>query len=227
MAGFNYDPGIVCAYNLKNRNYQKADRRAPSKLGCNLVRLAVLQFDRVIVTLQEDIGFWPSRRLALNWLRVWLTGRGFDYEGAHLRNLPWMIAYMAKAENLFGERIGQNKDLKIAVGTSMPWARIDEWGRLVKGSRFTDLRMQFLHHRFGSDLEGPMNETLRVRVQDFSNTIYPDQAPTLLDQTFALEPERFEKLIALPEDHPKRDRELLNAARALAEREGFGEQFND
>ena len=223
ITGFAFDPERVdiCPYQLHNRSLKKSDRRQPSKLGQELIELALAQFDRIIHVLAADLGFWPSRGLSIRMLESWLTSEGFDYVGAHRRNLPWMIAYFSKSEPLFGQRVRTNSTLSKQIEKLVPWSKIDESGRLSKGTSFYQISFQFLHHKTELLSNKKLKETLRFRVQDFSHTNLPQKAPTLLDETIIVDAPRFETLIQLPDDHPKRDLALVAQAKNAASHLGY------
>ena len=222
VVGFTYDGSLdgFCPYQLKTRPLQREARREPSQFGKELRELAINQFDRIIHVLKSDLGFKPGPTLCASMLRVWLLSRGYDYEGAHRRNLPWMIAYLSKAESLYYQYIGGNAVLARAIRERAPKALISEQGQLGRSEHFVKIDMQFLHHKIEEQSDNTLRETIRMRVQDFTETNDARYAPTLFDETIVMRPERFERLIGLDDNHPNRDHKLIALAKRVAEEVG-------
>jgi hypothetical protein len=224
VTGFTFDSSLdgFCPYQLKSRPLKRDARREPSEFGQELRKLAIEQFDRVIHVLKDDLGFTPSLKLSASMLRVWLISHGYDYVGAHRRNLPWMIAYLSKAENLYFQFIGRNALLARSIRERCPKALITDQGQLQRNEHFISIDMQFLHHKIEEQEDKTLRETLRMRVQDFTETNDARYAPTLYDQTITMRPERFEKLISVDENHPNRNHKLLDIAQKIAKEVGDG-----
>ncbi len=216
--GFAFDAQSMqfCPYKQSRIRHAKDSRRTYDAMGNTLIDTAIAEFDRIVLILRDDYGFRISDALAGRMLESWFKSKGFLYQGAHLRNLPWMIGYFAKSENLFRQRVGQNEDLAAAIRENVPQAEIDNWGNLIKGSGWYCIMMQTLHHRSEIDEDGDLSETLQVRVQDFTDTNDPDKAPTLHRFTITFQPDRFEALMNTPADRAKRNEPLLALAQEIA-----------
>lgn len=94
---------------------KKDDRRVMGEVAGQLVKQAVEEFDRIVLILRDDFGFPFSNRFAGKMLDQWFSSKGYLYTGAHLRNLPWMIAYFGPTESLYGQYIGKNSELVNAI----------------------------------------------------------------------------------------------------------------
>ncbi|RMR74350.1 hypothetical protein [Pseudomonas savastanoi] len=95
----------VCPYKIKASARSKSNRRAPGPVSQELIDLAITEFDRIVLILRTDFGFSFSDRFAGRMLDQWLDSEGYLYTGAHLRNLPWMIAYFGPAQSLYGQYV--------------------------------------------------------------------------------------------------------------------------
>lgn len=211
-----------CPYRLKRQTHGKDARREMGPAAKQLIVTAISEFDRIVRILRDDFGFPFSDKFAREMLDQWFDSEGYLYTGAHLRNLPWMVAYFGRAQSLFGQFVGKNADLADRIGTEVPQARISDAGQLVKGSAWYSLYLQCLHHRVEIRQEdGALIESLTLRVQDFTKTNEAGKAPTIYRKEIVFDPERFEALIRTSPDRQRRDAALLEMARNIAAKRGF------
>ncbi|MCB1622308.1 MAG: hypothetical protein KDI44_16395 [Thiothrix sp.] len=178
------------------------------------------EFDRIILVLREDFGFPFSSRFAEKMLDLWFSSQGYCYTGAHLRNLPWMIAYFGPTESIYGQYIGSDTELVRAIIKQVSGARITPEGQLRHdGTGYFNLKLQCLHHRMTEiSAEGMLSERMTLRVMDFSATNFAGEAPALYEKKIRFDPERFERLIHTAPERARRNRALLDLARQVAEK---------
>lgn len=225
---FNAEDLAFCPYKLKRKSLDKSARRTElGPVAQQLISMAVAEFDRIALVLRDDFGFRFSNRFARKMLEQWFDSRGYLYEGAHLRNLPWMVAYFGPAQSLYGQRVGDTGELAQAIRRAAPQAGIAD-GKLLRaeGERapFFRIDLQCLHHRVRVDDEsGRLTEQMRMRVQDFSNTNDPEKAPLIYEKTMEFDPDRFERLLHTSADRARRDESLLAVAREVAREKGVGD----
>jgi hypothetical protein len=210
-----------CPYKLKGRSYNKTSRREPGPVARQLIDMAVAEFDRIVLILRDDFGFAFSDTWACQMLEKWFDSEAYCYMGAHLGNLPWMIAYFAPALNLYGQAIGTESELAQHIRINVPHAGISAAGRLEKGRGFYRLDLQSLHHKAVVDAsDGSFTEQLTLRVQDFTKTNEASRAPTIFKKQIVFSPARFEALIHTPPERAKRNENLLGYAQAIATKRG-------
>lgn len=217
IEGFSFDALDLeyCPFLTKNRNPHKNARREMGPAARQLIELAVSEFDRIVLILRSDFGFPFSNTFAERMLDRWFGSQGYLYVGAHLRNLPWMVAYFAPAQNLFGQLVGNNSELADQIRTKVQQARISESGRLEKGEKWFSIELQCLHHKV-EEMGGALVESLSLRVQDFTETNEPEKAPTLYRKRIEFNPDRFESMVNTPQDSAKRNTSLLERAQTIA-----------
>ncbi|KWS10977.1 hypothetical protein RA263_26220 [Pseudomonas syringae pv. tagetis] len=213
-----------CPYKIKASARSKSNRRAPGPVSQELIDLAITEFDRIVLILRTDFGFSFSDRFAGRMLDQWLDSEGYLYTGAHLRNLPWMIAYFGPAQSLYGQYVGNNAELAQGIRTKVPAAMLTEEGQLTsdKKKQFFKLELQCLHHRVAVDPEdGSLIETLKLRVQDFTRFNEPAKAPKVYETQIVFDPDRFEALIHVPPERAWRNETLLALAHDIAAKRGI------
>lgn len=222
--GFTFDAldMAFCPYKLKRRKLGKDSRRKPGPATRKLIDLAISEFDRIVLILYGDFGFRFSDAFAKRMLDQWFSSEAYLYTGAHLRNLPWMIAYFSPAQNLYGQAVGGNAELAEKIRTLVPSAGISALGVLEKGSAWYSLSIQFLNHKVSVDDEsGSLSESLVLRVQNFTNTNEPEKAPIVYQRQIVFDPDRFESLMQTPPERAKRNKALLDIARDVAKTWGY------
>jgi hypothetical protein len=224
VEGFQFDPLDLefCPYRLKRQTHGKDARRDMGPAARQLIAMAISEFDRIVLILRDDFGFPFSDRFAGRMLDQWFDSQGYRYTGAHLRNLPWMVAYFGPSQSLYGQSVGANADLTDQIRTKVPQARISDFGRLEKDAAWYSLDLQCLHHRVDVRQEdGALIESLTLRVQDFTKTNEAAKAPTIYGKAMVFNPERFEALIHTPPERQRRTAGLLEIARSIAAKWGF------
>lgn len=211
-----------CPYKLTHQTHGKEERRPMGPVAEQLINTAISEFDRIVLILRDDFEFHFSDRLAGQMLDQWFDSRAYLYTGAHLRNLPWMVAYFAPAMDLFGQKVGDNVELTARIREKVPQAAIPDSGRLEKGRSWYRLCLQCLHHKAAVDeKDGTLTESLMLRVQDFTKSNEPAVAPTIYTKQILFVPERFEALIHTPPERAQRNENLLKLARVIGEKRGF------
>ena len=211
-----------CPYKLKNQTHGITQRRPMGPIAEQLISTAISEFDRIVLILRDDFEFPFSDKFAGQMLEQWFDSRAYLYTGAHLRNLPWMVAYFAPAMNLFWQTVGKDSELAAQIREKVPQAAISESGRLEKGKSWFQLYLQCLHHKVAvSEDDGMLTESLTLRVQDFSTVNEAAKAPTIYVKNIVFNPERFEALIHTPPERARRNASLLSLARGIAEKWGF------
>lgn len=224
IEGFSFDALDLefCPYKLKSHAHGKEQRREMGPVAQQLIDTAISEFDRIVLILRDDFGFYFSDAFAEQMLDQWFDSEAYLYIGAHLRNLPWMIAYFAPALNLFGQLVAGNAELTALIREKVPQAKISDSGRLDKGTSWYLLNLQCLHHKAAVDEgDGTLIESLTLRVQDFTKTNEAAKAPTIYRKQIDFNPARFEALIHVPPERARRNESLLRLAQAIAKKRGF------
>jgi hypothetical protein len=208
-----------CPYKLKNLAHGKMQRRQMGPIAKQMIEIAISEFDRIVLILRDDFGFNFSDAFAEQMLEQWFDSEAYLYTGAHLRNLPWMVAYFAPAMNLFGQLVAKNAELTCKIRAKVPQAKISDSGRLDKGSSWYTLNLQCLHHSVRiEEADGTLVESLTLRVQDFTEANEPSKAPIVYRKQIIFNPERFEALIHTPPERAKRNESLLMRAQTIAKK---------
>ncbi|HBO3826025.1 TPA: hypothetical protein L4T19_006382 [Pseudomonas aeruginosa] len=206
-----------CPY-FKPRVHQKTERKASvNGTPLKILKILIEQFDRVIYLLRKELGVNISQNLAIRMLEQYRRERGYLYTGATLTNIPWIFAYMADSQSLFGQLL-LDDDLVKAVSAEVPAASVDKYGRVSSKvdesgrKEYFDLNMCFVKHRFRKDsLEGELTEGMEMLV----STERKGKAIDIYTKSIVFNRQYFQRLIALPEDHPHRDSGLVEAARRV------------
>lgn len=204
---------------LAKPGLKPSDRRAAGELDRPILALIRSQFDRMILILREDFGVNFSAKAAERLLDDFLSARGWLYSGIHLHNLPWMLAYLARPLNLYGQflRIGsvEGEGLVQALRTSVVGAILTPEGQLrSSGPRFS-LRLQLLHHKRLPLKSNNFEEAITLRILDFSATNTPADAPTLLRRKLIIDPLRLTSLIHAKQNTRRNDQLLAIAERLI------------
>jgi hypothetical protein len=209
-----------CPYRIKKQSHSKTSRRNMGPAAKQLIHLAVSEFDRIVLLLRDDFGFPFSSQFAGNMLEQWFDSKGYLYTGAHLRNLPWIIAYFGPTQSLYGQFIDNNVDLTNSIRERVTGATISDSGQLLKSKAWFRVELQCLHHRVGdaTTSSAALSEHITLRVQDFTNTNTPEKAPVLYKKKIIFDPDRFERLINTPVDRAKRYPPLLEIAEKISEK---------
>lgn len=212
--GFPYFDRVsndFCAYD-RPRNINKGDRREISDFGRKIVRIAIEEFDRVIYVLSQTLGFHVSTALAEDMLRDWIAAEGYLYTGAHLRNIPWMLAYFSRRQSLFGRRIHNNEELVAAIDNHEPNANFENQ-TLAKGRHFYSVTFEFIGHRIRPLPEARIEESLTMRV--FGTAPWGGEPPLILEQQVVFDDSRFAALMNTSPERAQRNDRLLTIARTV------------
>jgi len=213
QAGFEvFDPHKLrgCPYQRKGRPFSPEERDPPSVTGLKIRRIAVEHFDRLIFVLKRDTGIFFSPRLAAAMLEAWLAGEHWRYSGASLRNIAWMIAYMAPNIALKGQYLREGSPIFKALSGYLTGER--------QVTVRSGLGVHFQKHKIAAQDGAEARESLEMVVSDFSSTNYAPEAPVVFQQTLVLDHPRFLALLSVRQDHPARDEGLLDIASQLGRR---------
>lgn len=206
--GFHFDAIDLefCPYKLTQHTHAKDQRREMGPVATQLINTVISEFDRIVLILRDDFGFYFSDAFAGKMLNQWFDSEAYRYTGAHLRNLPWMVAYFAPALPLFGQPIGKNAELTRLIREQVPQAKISDAGRLDKGESWYALDLQCLHHKVVvEEADGTLVESLTLRVQNFTYTNEAANAPTIYKKLIVFKPERFDALIHTQQERVQRN----------------------
>ncbi len=207
-----------CPY-FKPRQHRKTDRRTSIKgTPLKILRLLIIQFDRVCYLLGKHTGIVFSRNLLRKMLQTYRSEEGYLYTGATLMNVPWIFAYMADSQSLFGQRVGGNHELVEAIRRHVPAADIDGDGRVVPRAfpdgekRYFSLNVCFIHHRQRRNgMDGALVETMKMIV----STEADGKVREIHRETLTFDHQHFRNLINLPDGKGRRRLELVELAREV------------
>lgn len=203
-----------CPHVSKSRSHASSKAGGLDEMAEELIDLAITEFDRIVLILRDDLGFRFSDAFALRMLERWLSSEGYAYEGAHLRNLPWMILYFGGSANLYGQPIQTNGGLADAIVGSVPFAMFDKAKRLKGEGGYFRVELQALNHNVVVE-EDEVFESLEVRVVDYTDRKSADDSNEVFRFKIDFTPDRFEGLIHTPAGRAKRNQRLLDLATSL------------
>ena len=86
----------------------------------------------------------------------------------------------------------------------------------MRDGGWMDLRKKTLKHSSVITAADQLEETVDVRVQDFTQTNAPDKAKEVFRYRISLQPNRFEALMATPPERAGRSPRLLEIAQEIA-----------
>lgn len=167
VSGFSYDADAYefCPYLLQNSSHDSSSRKEPSSYSCDILKLAIQQFDRVVYVLKEDMGFNVSLTFAKNMLRTYLKEQGYLYPGSSLRNIPWIMGYLSFSKSLFGQYLQSGPKygaLQKAIFKNIPEARVTADGWVTrKGTTEYNLQCFLTNHKISETRDGGLQETIR------------------------------------------------------------------
>lgn len=198
-------------------------RRDMSETDRDILYLLQTQFDRIVLILREDIGVNFSKTAAERLLADFIGERGWLYPGTHVRNLPWMLAYLARPIRLFGQYFDMGSDsgrlLMSAIERRAPHVRFSPEGQLQSDGTRVSLILQLLHHTRKTENDGEIEESIALRVLDMTATNMPAEAPVCFESRLSFDHERLERLMLVPEHKAKRNAALLDIAQRLIPQE--------
>ncbi|WP_152027351.1 hypothetical protein [Brucella pituitosa] len=222
--GFDFFDGDMlrtCPFVAKNVNPKKSDRRPLSETSLKIIRIAVGNFDHVVSVLQEDMGVNFSNKIAETMLDAWFTAQGYNYNGANLENIPWMIAYFAVSTNLYGQFL-MDELLIDAIKAKVSGAQVLEDGKFLRkrNESWFDVRFSTLRHRISRIGEHDVEEHLMLSIGDFTNASLPLDAVRIYRKQIIIDPAKFTRRM-LRSRTKGRSEELLAIARDTAGRHNF------
>ncbi|PRA81782.1 hypothetical protein CQ054_20085 [Ochrobactrum sp. MYb29] len=212
-----------CPYKIASRSHDKNSRRQMGEAAQLIIELAINEFDRIVYLLRKDFGFQFSEQFAGNMLDSWFEAKGYLYTGAHLRNLPWMVAYFGPTQSLYRQYVGLNETLTSSIRSRVEGAVISEQGQFsCLPEKWRRLDLQCYHHSATLDDDtGKLTERMKLRVQDFTNTNDPTEAPLIYSKIVTFDPDAFERLIRTRVKNPYRNQSLLEIANTIAQKWRF------
>ncbi|MGE4529885.1 MAG: hypothetical protein AB7C98_01005 [Acidithiobacillus sp.] len=207
-----------CPY-FKPRPYQKSDRKTSIQgLPLKILHLLITQFDRVMYVMHKQTGIWFSRKKARQMLEQYRSERGYLYSGATLMNVPWMFAYMADSQSLFGQKIGDNRHLVEAIREKVPHAKVASDGRVQAAilptgkEAFVNINVCFIHHRthkVGDDAGIIEMMTMVVSTEIHGEIVDVYKEKVTFDHAY------FQQLIDIPDERGRRQPDLLDLAKEI------------
>jgi hypothetical protein len=216
---FELEDMLSCPYYHKNIGKDlETHKRKMGPLTRKIIDTAISEFDRIVLILQDGFGFAFSEKFVGRMINQWFDAEGYLYFNVSLRNLPWMFAYFSPAQNLMGQAVAENCELKKAIEEKVPQARFSGQGRLDKGVAWYQIMLQCLLHKI-NDSTG--EEHMLLRVLDYTNTIYPEKAPLIYKKVINFDMNRFEKLINTPPERARRGEKWLRLIHGIATEREF------
>ncbi|NKD87666.1 hypothetical protein HEQ72_05010 [Haematospirillum sp. 15-248] len=196
-----------CPYVSARSSGGKTKRKSIDGLPLKILRILADNFDRVLYILEKDTGVRISDNLAKSMLETYMGEEGYLYTGANLRNVPWIFAYMADAQSLFGQKIVSNDELKGAITSKIENARIDESGRITRGQGYYSIDLAFIDHAYHLE-DHEIVESVVMHVVDGNGGVVYE---TVLD----IDPARFASLINTPPQFARRNMSQVAMAQAV------------
>jgi hypothetical protein len=217
LAPADIDAREDCPY-FKPRQHKKTERKGSAQgVPSKLLRILIEQFDRVIYLLQKETGLGISYNLAKRMLEQYRREQGHLYTGATLTNIPWVFAYMADAQSLFGQRF-DDEELKSLVLSQVEGASFTEDNRVVakesEGGKknYFDLDVCYLKHRIKKDNEeSGLIETMEMVV----STAKAGKIVDIHKRIIKFDYQYFQNLISLPSQDSRRNLKLVELAREV------------
>ncbi|HGJ5898891.1 hypothetical protein [Arsenophonus apicola] len=194
-----------CPYAAKNRNQQpdKTARRQESPLTQKIKTLLIEQFDRVIYLLEKQLAMRFSQKMARDMLTDYIAARGWQYGGATPQNVPWIFAYFARSQPLFG-RYFCSLELQKAIYNHYSNA-LWENNILKSNGGYLSPRFCFLyHHR--KVVDHHLEETITFSVSD-------DRQRVIYEKQIPVEGNYFSNLSAMSEKKSKRNWQWVKLAK--------------
>ena len=213
LAIYSQDDYDYCPYAAPRLPDRQSRRRAQgiSDLGRQILKQICSEYDRIIYVLEQDSGLVISDKLASVMLEVYLTGRGHEYRGASLMNIPWILGYMSNAHSLIYRWVRKDSELHQVLarlpGIKLQPARRDAF-KIDPAKGYVSLSLCFIHHRFLGD--GRENMKMLVSKADVANAFTSDERDQVCLVTLEFEHDRYQKLIATPAERAYRPRQGLN-----------------
>ncbi len=218
--GFTFDPAAYefCPYLVKSTPTDKASRRELSPFSCDILKLVIDEYDRVVRVLREDMGFNFSAKFAQNMLRSYLKEQGYLYPAASLRNIPWIVGYLSFSKSLVGQYLKSDSPqyaaLNKAITGNIPQATVTDKGWLTrKANTGFNLQCFFTNHRMDEAKGGDLRESIQF-VMITGRAEGPDGiiGTEIWDEKIIFDHPRFEHLVQI-KTQKYRDTKLLEMAK--------------
>ena len=129
VGNFDLNKLVYCPLRSKNkRAWQKSDLKDRVDDECRAILTCMVEkFDRVVYLLRKTSGISFSKKLCEKFLTEYKIKEGYRYAGAHLLNIPWMLAYIPMSKSLYKQFI-VDEDIKRAILNLEPNAVISDEG---------------------------------------------------------------------------------------------------
>lgn len=211
LAEYDREAFEACALAYPRDNLSRNARRPKNARRENQI-LSVLRnhFDQVAYLFRQQTGIGMSPALAREMLSTYVAAEGYRYQGASLLNTPWVFAYMAHGQNLYG-RIIHDPELREAIADSCPGVVFTEQNQLRSDS-FLGIRFWFTRHRQSHDAHGDLKESMVLMVSNEDRDIFKKKIPFDYDW--------FQRLMAQPDEKRPRRAEFCDLAREYLSIEG-------
>lgn len=129
VAKFDYEEFQECKLAAPRGKLAKSSRRkALTASGRRILYILENYFDQIAYLFEKVTGVGMSSGLAKSMFEKYLGESGYLYKGASVLNVPWIFAYMADGQNLFG-RIIKGKELRKAL-EQVPGVQFSQNGQL-------------------------------------------------------------------------------------------------
>ncbi|HGJ5856191.1 hypothetical protein [Arsenophonus nasoniae] len=175
------------------------------------------QFDRIIYLLEKQLAMRFSQKMARDMLTDYIAARGWLYGGATPQNIPWIFAYFARSQPLFGHYFC-SLELQKAICNNYPNA-VWENNILKSSGGYLSPRFCFLYHR-RKVVDHHLEEIITFSGSDNrQHVLYEKQIP--------IEGSYFSNLAAMPEEKSKRNWQWVKSAKDVFLQADKGRTFND
>ncbi|MDF7669980.1 hypothetical protein PT276_01960 [Orbaceae bacterium ESL0721] len=181
-------------------------RSTVNQLSLDILKLLVLQLDRVVYLLEKDIGIKISSKLAIDMLENYLAERAYLYKYSSLHNIPWMFAYFANSHSLFYRIIHKNEALKRTIITQTSLT-LDKYNKVINETDQFAKLIWFLTKHTVKHEDHKFIESLDFIVSFNEKNIYK--------QRIEFNTQYFNNLINQKGNDDKRDYQLLKVANEL------------
>lgn len=213
LAIYNQGDYDCCPYAAPRTPDRQSRRRGQgmSDLGRQILEQICAEYDRVIYILEQDTGLLISDSLASDMLKVYLAEEGYEYRGASLMNVPWILGYMSNAHSLIYRRVKKDYELHQALA-GLPDINFQPSGKdavkIEPAKGYLSLSLCFIHHRFLG--EGREYMKMLVSKAGTLDAITSDERDQVCLVTLEFDHDRYQRLIATPAERARRPRQTLN-----------------
>ena len=220
--GFDFFDGHAlrtCPLMVRNQNPKRDDRRPMSETSNRIIQLATENFDRIVKLLRRELGVNFSDNYALTMLEDWMRAEAYNYTGANLENIPWMIAYFASTINIYGRYLMAGDELAEAITVRMPEIFVNNDRKVERRNAgpFLNLGLSTLNHQIVRTADEDVTEHLTISVLNLPQNNSPIGAPIIYQRRFNIMHSEFEDVL---NSTTPRNGGLLDKARGIAARFG-------